>query len=340
MNNIIKGNLKRILCPILYYTGYYNHKLTRQKEQAIILMYHRIHDRRDGTGISRKNLERQMEFIKRKMTPVSLIDIIDWLLKKKTIPQRAVAITFDDGYEDNFINGYPILRKFDIPATIFLTSGHIETTKVFWWDKVNEVIRNTKKPFIHLNYFQDFITDGYMHSAEPVRLNTTKEKIGAMKTIQEFFKTFEYNRVNEAVALLQKILDVEEREIEGPPMLNWSRIREMSNNGIDFGAHTVTHVNLAGVSPDQAEEEINDSKRIIEERINKPVYGFAYPYGLERHFNEHTKKIVKNSGFQYACTATTGAISIGSDIYSLKRVSMPDVSLAVSTWNICKNIKA
>lgn len=340
MNNIIKGNLKRILCHILYYTGYYNYALNRHKEKAIILMYHRIHDRGDGTGISRKNFERQMEFIKGEMTPVSLIDIIDWLLKKKTIPQRAVAITFDDGYEDNFINGYPILRKFEIPATIFLTSGHIETTKVFWWDKVNEIIRKTKKPFIHLKDFQDFIREGYMHSAESIRLSTLKEKICATKTVQEFFKTFEYNRVNEAVALLQKTLDVEELEIEGPPMLNWHQIREMSNNGIDFGAHTVTHVNLAGVSLDMAKKEINDSKSIIESRINKPVNGFAYPYGLKQHFNEQTKKIVNNAGFQYACSAKTGAISIGSDIYSLKRVNMPNVSLAVSMWNICKNIKA
>lgn len=339
MNNIIKGNLKRILCPILYYTGYYNHKLNRQKEKAIILMYHRIHDRGDGTGISRKNFERQMEFIKGKMTPVSLIDIIDWLLKKKTIPQRAVAITFDDGYEDNFINGYPILRKFDIPATIFLTSGHIETTKVFWWDKVNEIIRKTNRPYINLRDFQGFARNGYIYSPGSIMLNNGQSKMQAIKTITELFKTFEYNRINEAVALLQKTIDVEEREISGPPMLNWHQIREMSNNGIDFGAHTVTHVNLAGVSPDQAEEEINDSKRIIEENINKPVHGFAYPYGLEQHFNGQTKKNVKNSGFHYACSAITGTISIGSDIYSLKRVSMPDVSLPVSIWNICRSIK-
>ena len=166
-----------------------------------------------------------------------------------------------------------------------------------------------------------------------------KEKKYAMNTIQEFFKTFEYSMINEAVALLQKTLDVEEREIESPPMLNWRQIREMSNNGIDFGAHTVTHVNLSGVSSGQAEEEINDSKKIIEENINKPVYGFAYPYGLEQHFNGQTKKNVKNSGFHYACSAITGIISIGSDIYSLKRVSMPNVSLPISIWNICKNIK-
>ncbi|OGT08076.1 MAG: hypothetical protein A2V89_04560, partial [Gammaproteobacteria bacterium RBG_16_37_9] len=281
MKTFIKGNLKKIICPFLYYTGYFDHRLRKQKEKAIILMYHRIHEKGDGAGVNKGAFERQMEFIKRKMIPIPLTDISAWLSKRKPLPPRAIAITFDDGYEDNFANAYPILRKFDIPATIFLTTGHIETTKVFWWDKVNEIIRKTKKPFIHLKDFQDFIKDGYMHSAESIRLNTMKEKICAMKTVQELFKTFEYNRVNEAVALLQKILDVEEREIECPPMLNWHQIREMSNNGIDFGAHTVTHVNLSGVSSGQAEEEINDSKKIIEENINKPVYGFAYPYGLE-----------------------------------------------------------
>ena len=163
MKTFIKGNLKKIICPFLYYTGYFDHRLSKQKERAIILMYHRIHEKGDGVGVNKCAFERQMEFIKRKMTSIPLTDISDWLLKRKPLPPRAIAITFDDGYEDNFTNAYPILREFKIPATIFLTTGQIESTKIFWWDKVNEIIRKTKKPFIHLKDFQDFIKDGYMH---------------------------------------------------------------------------------------------------------------------------------------------------------------------------------
>jgi len=301
-------------------------------------MYHRIHDRGDGTGISRKNFEQQMEFIKGKMTPVSLIDIIDWLLKKKTIPQRAVAITFDDGYEDNFINGYPILRKFDIPATIFLTTGHIETTRVFWWDKVNEIIRKTKRPYINLKDFQGFAQNGYIYSPRAIMLNSGQSKIHAMKTITELFKTFEYNRINEAVALLQEIIDVEVQEISYPPMLNWRQVREMSNNGIDFGAHTVTHVNLAEAGLKEAKKEIITSKESIEEKINRSVQGFAYPYGIERHYNGTIINMVTEAGFKYACTAEKGIALPKDKLYELPRISMSNAQLPLSLWNILKHI--
>lgn len=338
MNTYINDKLKYIICSLLFYTGYFNYKLSRQQDKAMILMYHRINNNGYEIGIHKKNFEKQMEYIRKKMNPVPLLDITEWISKGKLIPPGAVAVSFDDGYEDNFLNAYPILRRFDIPSTIFLTTGHIGSRKIFWWDRVSEIIRKTKKGIIDLRDFQRF-AESPIDAFGILRLNTWQKRVYAYKVIARFFQTLQIKKIPEATDLLQEILEVEDSDIEAPSMLNWQQIKEMSNNGIEFGAHTVNHPALTKINIEESRMEICESKRAIEARLNKPVYGFAYPYGLKEHFNEQIKKIVKNSGFYYSCSAETGVINVDNNIHELKRISMPDASISVSVRAIYKNSK-
>lgn len=338
MKDFIKYNIKQIMCHVLYHTGYFDRQLGKIKDRAIVLMYHRINENGHRIGVNKESFERQMEFIKEKMNPVPLITIANWISKGKSIPPRAVAVSFDDGYEDNFIMAYPILKKFSIPATIFLTTGHIESTKMFWWDKVSEIIKKTNKPFVDLKDFQS-LGNGSANSPELIKLNTFSRKVDAMMTIIKFFKTFEYNRIHEATDLLQKILDVDDKDIEPSSMLNWRQIKEMKKNGIDFGAHTVTHPDLTKIAPNEAVKEIKSSKDTIEQKIDATIDGFAYPYGLKDHFNEKITEIIKNAGFHYTCSAEPGIVTKGNDAYDLKRISMNSASLPLAIWKIYKNIK-
>jgi peptidoglycan/xylan/chitin deacetylase (PgdA/CDA1 family) len=338
MKDFIKYNIKQIMCHVLYHAGYFDRQLGKIKDRAVILMYHSINENRHRIGVNKESFERQMEYIKEKMNPVPLITIAHWISKGKSIPPRAVAVSFDDGYEDNFIMAYPILKKFSIPATIFLTTGHIESTKIFWWDKVSEIIKKTNKPFVDLKDFQSF-RNSSTNSPELIKLNTFSRKVDAIMTIIKFFKTFEYHRIHEATDLLQKILDVGDKDIEPSSMLNWRQIKEMKRNGIDFGAHTVTHPDLTKIAQDEAVKEIKSSKDTIEQKIDATIYGFAYPYGLKDHFNEKITKIIKNAGFHYTCSAEPGIVTKGNDAYDLKRISMNSNSLPLAVWKIYKSIK-
>src|SRR3972149_1380657 len=339
MKTNIKDKLKYIICSLLFYTGYLNHKLSKQRDKAIILMYHRINNNGYKIGIHKNNFEKQMEYIREKMSPVPLLDIAEWISKGKLIPPGAVAVSFDDGYEDNFLNAYPILRRFDIPATIFLTTGHIGSRKIFWWDRVFEIIRKTKKDLIDLRDFQRF-AEKPINSFDILRLNTWQKRVYAYKVVARFFQTLQIKKIPEATDLLQGILEVEDSDIEVPSMLNWQQIKEMSNNGIEFGAHTVNHPVLARIDSDEIVKEILQSKEVIEKNIHKAIFGFAYPYGLKAHFNERVKEIIKNSGFCYICSAETGMISANSNVYELNRISMPNASLPLSVWAIYKNSRA
>lgn len=101
-------------------------------------------------------------------------------------------------------------------------------------------------------------------------------------------------------------------------LLDWQEIREMSTNGIEFAAHTMSHPNLLQVPFEQAVREIIESKSIIQRYIAKEVQFFSYPYGK---VNEKIKNIVENE-FEGACSTELGFVNEDSDIYSLPRIDM------------------
>jgi len=126
---MVKLIAKKIIVPFLFKINYYQRFLeTYGKTKAIILLYHNI------DSSSKHNFEKQMQFIKEHMQPISLNELIDCLVKKKPSPPKSIIITLDDGYENFYHYAYPILKKYQIPATIFLVTGYVNTKKTFWWD--------------------------------------------------------------------------------------------------------------------------------------------------------------------------------------------------------------
>ena len=108
----------------------------------------------------------------------------------------------------------------------------------------------------------------------------------------------------------------------------------MAGNGISFGAHTITHPNLTMISLSEARQEIIESRKRIEDQMGKPVISFSYPYGKLDHFNRDIVRIVREIGFQYACTAMPGTVSSHSNMYELCRVGMGNIPLP----NVIENI--
>ncbi|MCX6659197.1 MAG: polysaccharide deacetylase family protein, partial [Candidatus Bathyarchaeota archaeon] len=192
-------------------------------------------------------------------------------------------MTFDDGYKDIYFTAYPVLRKYGAPATVFLTTGHIGTGELFWWDKIGYVIYNSRLDRIELN--------GVSHS-----LRTTEEK---RKTVDALLAEADTGSEDQKKMLINnlataggvKIPDGLGEEL----ILSWSEIQAMSNDGIDFGAHTVTHPVLTRVSLEQAKYEIFQSKVEIENRLNKQVTAFAYPRGMAGDFNAQTVELLKQA---------------------------------------------
>jgi len=307
INNIIKI-VNKFKLPDLY--GFINGNL---KYQTAVIMYHGINTKKDVWSIGSidtNEFEKQIKYLKKTHKILSLKETCEIINEKKRFPKRGVVITFDDGYKDNYKNAFPILKKYKIPATIFLTTGHIGKEKIFWWNKLAHVLYYTKLKKIDLG--------NYGNISIP---NKNNIYLFLYKIIDEF----KYKNIAERDNLIEIILkqsDVEiSEDINKELMASWDEIKEMSENNIDFGAHTVNHPILTNISLKQAEYEILQSKKDIEKKINKPINTFSYPNGKKRDFNSDIINILKKYGFICAVTNIPKMVSSKTNLYEIGRFS-------------------
>ncbi|MGE5391907.1 MAG: polysaccharide deacetylase family protein [Deltaproteobacteria bacterium] len=212
-----------------------------------ILTYHKVSPdpRSGGLGLRVKpyDLDWQMRYLKENgYHSVDLGAVVDHFKNGTKLPEKPVVITFDDGYENNYLYAYPILKKYGFTATIFVAT----------------------KTVGGINDFD------YRKNIQPK---------------------------NE--------------------MLTWRQIKEMRDNGITIGAHTVDHVHLTEVSLPEARNQIMESKNVLEKELKQEIKYFCYPYG---EYDQAVADIVKESGFLAATTTDQGLVRSDMNQFLLKRI--------------------
>ncbi len=314
--------------PYAFYGGlpFLKRKLRRLKKQksVFILMYHRVCPSSWpylNLSITPELFEKQIAYISKNYNIIDFhnLDQADFLKNQKKEP---VIITFDDGYRDFYIYAFPILKKYKAPATVFLATGYTGTKNLIWYDKLASVLLcATKRPNLEpdrapceinrqiLRFF-NAKEDQHQEIINYIVQNLKKIKPGAREKIIK-------NLENECKPRFSD-------KIKTRLMLSWDEVRFMSENGITFGSHTVSHPVLSGLSYADAKREIMESQKTIEEKIQKPVNLFAYPYGKKEDYSQKTINILKNAGFKYACTTIKGDENLNPDSpFELKRRGIP-----------------
>lgn len=282
-------------------------KLT--KSQVAILMYHRVCPQIDSwtlEPLSPREFERQIEYFCRSYELLALNQLVAYICQRKTLPEKAVVITFDDGYRDNYLYAYPILKKYRVPATMFLTTGYIGKGRLFWWDEIGYIINNTTAAQLDLDELGSYS----LHPPNRCR---------AGFIISQKLKNLPDGRKNVLIERLTSIC-----QVSIPPglgcdfVLSWDEVREMSSNGITFGAHTVNHPILTNVPLQRAKWEIVQSKKDIEEKLGKEVTAFSYPNG---DFSAEIVKLVQENGLTCAVSVSPNKLVSRKDSpYGLGRI--------------------
>jgi peptidoglycan/xylan/chitin deacetylase (PgdA/CDA1 family) len=277
-----------------------------------ILVYHRISGDNDpflpGTPVD--VLERQFAVLKKHWNVVHLHDIVSRTARRDPIPPDTVAITFDDGYRDNYELAYPLLKKWNLPATIFLATSFIDQEDVPWNDKIAYALQRTRKPSVTFDH--QGTTRHWALGSVPERLKARDEILWLLRHVLHEDKLRLLGEITSA-------LGVTDFSPLRDTMLNWSQVREMQAGGVSFGAHTVTHAYLTRLPAKEARREVCGSKSRIEAAIDVPVTLFAYPAGTEADFNEVIRDIVRAAGFGAAVTTIFGFNDADTDLYALKR---------------------
>lgn len=273
-----------------------------------------------------------MQYLARNFQVVSLHELIHKLLEPpRVLPSRNfVAITFDDGYDDIIKNVYTITSRYKIPISVFISTGAIGQENFFWWDRVGEALRCLDQKDYKYTQLKKKISSSLQNLLPKTIGTTEKNYIGSyLKDL----KKLPNDELLDLVSQLESLADTTDVPIEKNRVLDWTEIRKLHRNGVDFYPHTVTHPILTRIPTDQAYKEIHDSILTLKNKLKTSHYTnkmyFAYPNGGNLDFNEEIIDILKNNGVKGALTMINGINKPGDDLFRLKRIAVGQESLSV-----------
>jgi peptidoglycan/xylan/chitin deacetylase (PgdA/CDA1 family) len=300
--------------------------------KPVILMYHRIaNDPVDPWGlcVSPIHFEEQLHVLRRSRAPLPLKDFVRHLLAG-TLPAHAVALTFDDGYADNWFAGKPRLAAADVPATVFLATGYLNRPEEFWWDELARLILLDECA----RSFEVVVRGDAMHfefgPQSPARDTDTWRAWSAPLTRrqQALFSIWQALRPlkdEERQTLMTGIRSTFEDGHTEPTLaraMTFEEVRALVTDGlVTIGAHTVTHPPLTRLDAGARRREIIESKVTCEALLGAQVPGFAYPYG---DLDGEVCSAIGGAGFAYACSTRHGPVTAASDILALPRIQVLD----------------
>jgi peptidoglycan/xylan/chitin deacetylase (PgdA/CDA1 family) len=283
---------------------------------AVILQYHRVSESDiDPFGLCTKpwHFEEHLQALKDHACPIG-IDELSRACHEGHIPDRAVVVTFDDGYLDNLINAKPLLVRFHIPATVFIATGYIGQSRGFWWDELAELLlQSGTLPNKLCLQLQDDACQWDLGPAvsysEADRRGDYDCRVWTMKPGSRFaFYYSVWQRLRPLSGALRKVaLDQIRSWSSSKPThnsthrpLSAEELQSLAQGGMtDVGAHTVSHAMLPACSIENQRHEILESKISLERLLARPVTSFAYPYG---EYTGETATLVREAGFACACS--------------------------------------
>jgi peptidoglycan/xylan/chitin deacetylase (PgdA/CDA1 family) len=252
--------------------------------------------------------EQQMRFLKSCYRVLSLRELVE-RSQRGDVPSRSVAITFDDGYSDNYENAFPILKRYGLPATIFVATGAIGTGNPLWHDQVFDAFRFATVTHARLN-------DSTLPA---LSLESPGSRDFSVRLVLDRARTLYGGSRRKFIDDLEQKLRPSLPADRNKRMLNWEQIRKMHQEGIEIGSHTVSHPILSRITREEMTRELADSRRKLCDELGGPVFSFAYPNGRSSDYNETVKALVKESGYSCAVTCQFGFNEVFSDPFDLKR---------------------
>jgi peptidoglycan/xylan/chitin deacetylase (PgdA/CDA1 family) len=278
------------------------------KGRVCIINYHRVLKTSDPLLESEPNINTfrwQMELLADCFNVMPLHDAV-LALATQRMPPRAVCITFDDGYRSTHDFALPILREFNLPATVFVTSGYADGS-IMWNDRIIEAVQHWPTGQFDLREFGLGI-----YSLE----NLSDRKLA----IDRLTKALKYLPPKARLDLTQKLEHLVGDGLAHGLMLTQEMLVNLSQQGIEIGGHTISHPILTSLEDESARYEIAVCKEQLEAITGKPVRLFAYPNGKAGlDFDERHVQMAKEAGFTAAFTTAVGAATSKHDLFQLPR---------------------
>lgn len=307
--------MKRELLKLMDATGVFEMVRRINGRRPLILTYHRFTDDGREDALPVETFREQLEYLTRRYRLVGLSEIARQLEAGRTPEPGLAAITIDDGYADAFDLAFPLLREFNVPATLFVATDFVDGKGWLWTDLTRYLFLSSR-----VEAFAAEIDGRYTR----IDLNDREARLGAASRLNESLKKMVESLRRETIDRIATALEV---SIPAAPSseyaaVDWHQVRRMEVAGIEIGSHTVTHPILTRIDEGQLIDELVRSRRRIEDELGHPIGLFCYPNG---DYNRQVRDQVERAGYTAAVTCDMGLNPAGLDLLALKRIhTLPD----------------
>jgi peptidoglycan/xylan/chitin deacetylase (PgdA/CDA1 family) len=293
--------------------------LLARRRDLLVLNYHRIgspagHLLDDGVlSATPDDFRAQVRCLRELFDLPPVEEVLRAVAAGCRFARPTALITFDDGYRDNVTLALPVLRELGVPALFFICTGFVSDNPLPVWDRISYVFKKAPGDSLALDYpfayRVSFTRTPRSFAAE--RYFCDLSRCLAATDLERFFAHLEARAVAVPVDTLRQGL-----------FATWDEVRLLAESGMTVGAHTLTHPPLAQLSEDRQRHELVASKRLLEERLGRPVSALSYPFGDREFFDARTKRLAREAGYLAGFSYYGGSNAPGQDPFDVRRVSV------------------
>jgi peptidoglycan/xylan/chitin deacetylase (PgdA/CDA1 family) len=284
--------------------------IARHQGCGRILMYH-------GVALQgAQALAKQLRYLARHFKVVSLETMLDRITNGSFLPANEIVLTFDDGLRNNLTVVYPILRELQVPATMFVCPALVESGEWLW----NHEMRCRLQTLATAN-----LAELRMRLLSPG--TSVDAIIEWMKTLRLQQRRMAEATIKQATAAFQPT----DAQREAFDIMDWDELRSLDRDLITVGSHTLSHPILTTLGAEEIESEILESRRCLEQRLQRNVNFFCYPNGA---YDKRAYQLVQKT-YRAAVTTESGVIdgNQGLDLHRLPRIPSAE-NAALTAWRL------
>jgi len=289
----------------------------------VVLTFHRVlsdaefaaTDSPHGMLLKGDTFDDLVDCVRRRFAPVSLAEENGH--PRQAGKRVAIALTFDDGWQDNFVHAAPIAARHKVPLTIFICPALVGMELPFWPERVMGLWRAAEERGMSAK-FSELCAEVRQLSGTP----TTPPGEETPETLVELLKKLSSQHRSNAIVRMQELVGTAAPTSRIPGLdstMTWHNVQELAQAAVSFGSHSYSHELLPRISLQHAEREIGDSKRALEEKMSKPCTLFAYPNGDS---SPEVRNLVSAAGYKLAFINRPGAWVDNTDPLLIPRVNI------------------
>lgn len=320
--------MKRLLLKCALHSQAYRATRWWYRHAPAILAYHGLTDRRDERGIQNSHgkhlyigqFRRHLEYLRRHHEVISLEQLVRHYEQGTPLPPRAVALTFDDGYQSVHRLAWPLLREFGMTATAFLATNFVADNEWLWTDRLEYALDATRKAAADIRIGADTLH---------FPLRSRADRIACDSRLRSRLKASDQASLDGLIGEIEEQLGARLATAGDPPEiyrpLTWPETCAMVESGtVAIGSHTASHVILTRCTSGRARQELETSRAIIERHLGGPCTLFCYPNGTIGCFDDSTRALLRETGYRCGLTTVDGMNDESADVFELRRLSIVD----------------